>query len=75
MHRQQPGASDRASRFTVGRDVRGNWVVTDVKGLVGGIFNDRSAAIHFALAESQSPADVCAAPEGQVLSLDAVFRH
>ncbi|MDC9824787.1 hypothetical protein PRN20_13710 [Devosia sp. ZB163] len=75
MHRQRPRANVRAPRFTVGRDVRGNWVVTDAKGLAGGIFNDRSAAIHFALAESQSPADVCVAPAGQVLSLDAVFRH
>jgi len=62
------------SRFTIGRDANGHWIVADVKGLCGGIFADRSAAVHYALAEcNYNPGDVCAAPEGQVLSLDVIF--
>lgn len=69
----------RNSRFTVGRDAAGRWIVTDLKGLTGGVFADRAAAIHFAMAECDyDPGEVCAAPEGVVLSLDSLFvatRH
>ncbi|HEY4200744.1 MAG TPA: hypothetical protein VGM83_09285 [Devosiaceae bacterium] len=65
----------RTSRFTVGRDATGHWIVCDVKGLVGGIFADRATAVHFALVESDyTPGDVCAAPDDAVLSLDTLFE-
>lgn len=64
----------RNSRFMVGRDALGRWIVTDIKGLAGGVFADRTAAIHFAMAECDyDPGEVCAAPEGVVLSLDSLF--
>lgn len=64
------------ARFTVGRDRTGHWVVADRKGLVGGVFADRASAVHFALGEcDDNPGDVSAAPEGTVLTLDAVFRR
>lgn len=63
------------SRFMIGRDAQGHWVVCDVKGLVGGIFFDRSAAIHFAASESgYTPGAVCCAPEDVVLTMDPLFR-
>ncbi|NML74662.1 hypothetical protein HHL25_11055 [Rhizobium sp. S-51] len=40
-----------ATRFTVGRDRHGWWVVHDAAGLVGGIFANEEAAIHFARGE------------------------
>lgn len=69
-------APQHLSRFTVGRDRTGHWVVADRTGLVGGVFADRSSAVHFALAEcNDNPGDVSAAPDGVVLTLDAVFRR
>jgi hypothetical protein len=41
-----------AQRFLVGRDFDGRWVARDEQGHTGGVFVDRAAAIHFALAES-----------------------
>ncbi len=61
-------------RFTVGHDATGHWIVTDARGLTGGIFADRAIAVHFAMAECDyNPGDVCAAPENAVLSVDALF--
>jgi hypothetical protein len=61
-------------RFMVGRDALGNWIVSDSLGLTGGVFTDRQAAVHFAMAEcAYAPGEVSAAPAGVVLSLDAVF--
>lgn len=41
-----------SNRFLVGRDQAGGWSVRDEKGLVGGLFVSRDAAIHFAASES-----------------------
>jgi hypothetical protein len=61
-------------RFMVGKDERGSWIVRDNLGLTGGVFVDRQAAVHFAMVECDyAPGEVCAAPAGVVLSLDAVF--
>lgn len=61
-------------RFMVGKDERGSWIVRDNLGLSGGVFIDRQAAVHFAMVECDyAPGEVCAAPAGVVLSLDAVF--
>jgi hypothetical protein len=61
-------------RFMVGRDSRGNWIVSDSLGLTGGVFTDRQAAVHFAMVECDfAPGEVCAAPAGIVLSVDAIF--
>jgi len=56
-------------RFTVGRDERGNWIVDDRDGLIGGIFRDRASAVHFAMFESDhQPGAVCCLPDGMVRS-------
>jgi hypothetical protein len=65
----------RNSRFMIGRDARGHWVVCDVRGLVGGVFFDRSSAVHFAAAESDYvPGAVCCAPDDAVLTMDPLFN-
>ncbi|MGY5811877.1 hypothetical protein ACXHXG_29765 [Rhizobium sp. LEGMi198b] len=64
-------ASPAPARFTVGRDRRGTWIVQDRQGLVGGLFTNEAAALHFAAEEcNHNPADICLAPEGSVLDLD-----
>jgi hypothetical protein len=73
-HAPGAAAGRRNSRFMIGHDASGHWIVCDVKGLVGGIFADRATAVHFALVESgYAPGDVCAAPDDIVLSLDFIF--
>ncbi|MDE1991901.1 MAG: hypothetical protein KGI75_05330 [Rhizobiaceae bacterium] len=63
--------SPAPARFTVGRDRRGAWIVQDRQGLVGGLFRNEAAALHFAAEEcNHNPADICRAPEGSVLDLD-----
>lgn len=57
IHAKQPGTrngggSKELPRFTVGRDHHGWWVVDDRLGRVGGIFTDESAAMRYALEES-----------------------
>ena len=58
------------SRFIVGRDTQGRWVVGDQKGLVGGLVTDRDSAIHFAIFESDHvPGAVCCAPDDAIVTL------
>lgn len=40
------------SRFTIGCNNNGRWLVCDRQGLVGGIFVDKASAIRFARTES-----------------------
>ena len=44
--------SPNAPLFLIGKDSRGHWVVQDQKGLCGGLFVDRTAALHFAMFEN-----------------------
>ena len=61
-------------RFMVGRDDKGNWIVSDSMGLTGGIFVDRQSAVHFAMEECDyAPGEVCAAPAEMVLNVDTLF--
>jgi hypothetical protein len=48
----EPPSWLRPPLFTVGQDRRGNWVVKDQKGLCGGLFVDRDAALRFVRAEN-----------------------
>lgn len=41
-----------AGPFLVGRNSRGNWVVTDPAGRHGGLFVDRGHALKYALSEN-----------------------
>ena len=63
------------SRFLVGRDASGRWVVRDRKGLIGGLFTDRAAAVHFAIEQSDRvPGAVVCAPDGAIVSLGPTFE-
>lgn len=63
--------SPAPARFIIGRDRRGGWIVQDRQGLVGGLFRNEAAALHFAAEEcNHNPADICLAPEGAILDLD-----
>ena len=44
----------RPLQFEIGKDSRGNWVVQDDQGLVGGLFIDRAQALRFAMLENGS---------------------
>jgi hypothetical protein len=47
--------------------------VQDRQGLVGGLFANEAAAMHFAAEEcNHNPADVCRAPDDVVLGLDGL---
>jgi len=65
----------RHSRFLVGRDASGHWVVRDREGLIGGMFVERAAAVHFALEESNRvPGAVSCAPDDVIISLGPTFE-
>ncbi|RWX77067.1 hypothetical protein EPK99_15525 [Neorhizobium lilium] len=69
-------ANARGIRFTVGRDAQGRWVVSDRDGLVGGLFTDRAAAVHFAMFESDhEPGAVCCVPDMVTFSLGPVVTE
>ncbi|TNM61283.1 hypothetical protein [Aliirhizobium smilacinae] len=62
-------------RFTVGRDVRGRWIVNDLEGKVGGLFTDRASAVHFAMFESDHlPGAVWCLPDHVTLTLGEAFE-
>jgi hypothetical protein len=48
----EPPSWLRPPLFMVGQDRRGNWVVKDQKGICGGLFVDRDAALRFVRAEN-----------------------
>ena len=63
------------SRFIVGRDANGRWVVRDRQGLIGGLFAGRASAVQFALEESDRiPGAVCCAPDDAVISASTAFE-
>ena len=50
-------------RFLVGPSRNGRWIVADRMGLIGGLFTNREAALHFVKVESADvePADISVA--------------
>jgi hypothetical protein len=55
MGQAQPPSTrpcQNAALFMIGKDSQGHWVVQDQRGLCGGLFVDRTAALHFALFEN-----------------------
>jgi len=76
-HQSQPSSARTTAavlpRFVVGRDEHGGWIVQDRQGLVGGLFANEAAALHFAAEEcNHNPADVCRAADDVVLEFDCV---
>lgn len=71
---QDPYHPSRQYRFTVGHDQKGRWLVCDRLGQVGGLFADRTSAMHFAMEESnREPGQIYCIPDEQVLSVNAIF--
>jgi hypothetical protein len=58
-----------APLFLIGQDSRGNWVVQDQRGLRGGLFVSRAAALKFALFENGDRRELVVTVPG-VLELD-----
>ena len=50
--RAEPPSWFRPPVFAVGQNRRGNWVVRDQKGICGGLFVSRDAALRFVRAEN-----------------------
>jgi hypothetical protein len=48
----EPPSWARPRLFTIGQDSQGHWVVQDQKGICGGLFVDRDAALRFVRAEN-----------------------
>jgi len=48
----EPPSWLRPPLFMVGQDHRGNWVVKDQRGICGGLFVNRDAALRFVRAEN-----------------------
>jgi hypothetical protein len=48
----EPPAWLQSSRFMVGQDQHGNWVVQEQNGIRGGLFVDRDAALRFVRSEN-----------------------
>lgn len=48
----EPPSWLRPRMFTIGQDSQGHWVVQDQKGICGGLFVDRDAALRFVRAEN-----------------------
>ena len=46
---EPPSPRSTANHFRIGKDSHGHWVVQDEKGLYGGLFVDRAAALKFAM--------------------------
>jgi hypothetical protein len=47
----EPPSWSRPPLFMIGRDDRGNWVVQDLKGICGGLFVNRDAALRYVRSE------------------------
>ena len=66
----EPPSWLRSPPFMVGQDRRGNWVVRDPRGIRGGLFVDRTAALRFVRSESgDRPQAIVMASEGLELDL------
>jgi hypothetical protein len=71
MNKGEPPSSScpAFSRFMIGRNSRGNWVVQDQQGLRGGLFLDRTQALKFIKSENGNGAHAVIMVPG-VLELD-----
>jgi hypothetical protein len=66
----EPPSWLRPPVFMIGQDRRGNWVVQDQKGVRGGLFVDRAAALRFVRFENgDRPQAVVMVSDGLELEL------
>ena len=66
----EPPSWLRPPLFMIGQDCRGNWVVRDSKGIRGGLFVDRAAALRFVRFENgDRPQAVVVVSDGLELEL------
>ncbi len=67
----EPPSWLRPPVFMIGQDHRGNWVVQDQKGVRGGLFVDRAAALRFVRFENgDRPQAVVMVSDGLELALN-----
>jgi hypothetical protein len=60
----------------VGRDCQNHWIVVETRGLCGGIFTDKAAALRYAREESHGRPDaVRIVPCLITLNINAFSRH
>ena len=64
--RSEPPSRRRPSLFMVGQDGRGNWVVQDKKGMRGGLFVNREAALRYVRSENGSKPQTIAIVTGEL---------
>jgi len=58
------------TNYLVGQDIEGHWILRDARGLTGGLFVSRTAAVRFARSETDHRPDaVMFVPEAVKLSL------
>ena len=76
QRRQAPASvTARPARFTIGRDKGGRWIVEDREGLVGGLFINEAAALHFAAEEcDHNLDDICRVATSVVLEFAPFAR-
>jgi hypothetical protein len=70
-----PSVSSRpkpARPFLLGRNHASQWVVQDQRGMWGGVFVDRSAALKFAMSENGRPQAVVMMPYPFELTISAL---
>jgi hypothetical protein len=76
MGRSTPfgNSSACASAFLIGQDSEGHWIARDKRGLTGGVFVNKLAAIKFAMFESdRRPNAVLFLPEHIKLTLSGAL--
>jgi hypothetical protein len=49
---EPPSCSSRSTIVFIGKNSRGNWVAQEQDGLYGGLFDNRAAAVRYALFEN-----------------------
>jgi hypothetical protein len=52
MQAEHPTPDPSRPQFLIGKDSHGHWVVQDERGLCGGLFVNRTEALHFAMFEN-----------------------
>jgi hypothetical protein len=68
---EPPSLRHSARPFLIGRNHAGLWVVQDVRGMWGGVFVDRTAALKFAMSENGRPRAAIVVPHPFELDLAA----
>ena len=66
LNSESPGTDSNASRYLIGQDSHGRWIVRDTRGLSGGLFISQREAKRYALLETGNH------PENVILVSDPI---